>query len=240
MDSVDRLRDFKTLALIPARAGSKGLPDKNILKIGDSSLLELAIKAAQGAKYVDDVLLSTDSEIYASLGSTVGAWIPSLRPSHLASDDANIMDTVRYVMSELALEYDKRYDAVLIVEPSSPCRTSDDLDKVIERLMLNDQISAVATVSRLSAHYHPRKILSVNNDFIDHYLNADAEVTNRQELDTLYIRNGIGYALRVSALENRTNAIGGMTAPLVIDRPIVNIDDQNDLTYYKFLLASSA
>ncbi len=88
------------MAIVPARSGSKGLPNKNVLYCAGKPLIAWTIDAASKSKYIDCVLVSTDSESIANIARRYGAWVPSLRGAHLAKDDSSVIDVVKNAISE--------------------------------------------------------------------------------------------------------------------------------------------
>ena len=115
-------------ALVTARSGSKGVPDKNIKQIGGHTLLEWSIKSSLKTESISQVYLSTDSEEYANIGKECGAIVPFLRPKELASDTANDLDVIRHFLSVI----DIKLDALIHIRPTTPLRDPLILDKAIE------------------------------------------------------------------------------------------------------------
>jgi len=119
----------KILAIIPARGGSKRLPNKNILPMGSKPLIAWSIESAKESKYVDDVIVSTDSQAIYDVAQKYGAHTPFIRPLELAQDDTRSIDVVIH-----ALEFFKKekYDYVILLQPTSPLREASDIDGAIE------------------------------------------------------------------------------------------------------------
>ena len=141
---------MKSLAIIPARSGSKGLPDKNIIDLNGKPLMYYTIKAAIESGCFDEIMVSTDSEKYASVARDCGANVPFLRSSVNSNDCAGSWDAVREVLNE----YKKMgicFDYVTLLQPTSPLRTSDDIIGVFN-LLKKEYINNVVSVSEVS---HP-------------------------------------------------------------------------------------
>ncbi|MFO0106485.1 MAG: acylneuraminate cytidylyltransferase family protein, partial [Burkholderiales bacterium] len=134
----------RVLALVPARSGSKGLPDKNIRPLGGKPLLAWPIAAALAAQRVDRVIVSTDSAHYADLARAAGADVPFLRPTALASDTAPSIDFILHAVDTLAAA-DEHYDYLLLLEPTSPLTEASDIDRALSALAAQGA-SAVAVV----------------------------------------------------------------------------------------------
>ncbi|HEY7135172.1 MAG TPA: acylneuraminate cytidylyltransferase family protein [Acidimicrobiia bacterium] len=123
---VARLDADRVFCVIPARAGSTRVPDKNLARVGGVTLLERAIHAALGA--VTRVFVSTDSERYASIATAAGATVPGLRPAELATDDAPMDPVVTHALREWG---DPGTEVVLLVQPTAPFTTAGDLVAVV-------------------------------------------------------------------------------------------------------------
>ena len=121
------------LALIPARAGSKGLPRKNLLEVGGLPLIAWSILAAKGSRFVDRVVVSTDGTEIADVARGLGADVPFMRPADLATDDASTQDVVLHCLDELEKE-GSGYDLLVLLQPTSPLRKAEDVDSALELL----------------------------------------------------------------------------------------------------------
>lgn len=180
---------MNNLAIIPARSGSKGVPDKNIRDLCGKPLIAYSIEAAILSGQFSEVMVSTDSEKYADISRQFGANVPFLRSLQTASDTASSWDMVDEVLSE----YDKlgqRFDSFCILQPTSPMRTSEDIKKAYE-LFYTKAIFAVVSVCEAEhsplwcGHLPPTLEL---NEFID--VNS---ITQRQALGKYYRLNGAIY-----------------------------------------------
>ena len=129
----------KILAIVPARGGSKGLPGKNIRPLCGKPLIAWSIEHAQKSKYVDDIFISTDSREIADVAEQYGVSVPELRPDELAKDTAPSSEFIVYTLNKLKSE-GKVFDYFILLEPTSPLRDVDDVDKSIEMIIDNPQI----------------------------------------------------------------------------------------------------
>ncbi|MGO4699643.1 hypothetical protein AB4Z50_36195, partial [Paenibacillus sp. 2TAB26] len=118
--------------IIPARGGSKGLPDKNIKMLNGKPLIAYTIEAAISAKYVSKVIVSTDSEKIAAVAISYGAECPFMRPDHLADDNSRSIDVYRYTIKELENKEDILINEFIVLQPTSPFRTGQDIDDAIK------------------------------------------------------------------------------------------------------------
>jgi CMP-N,N'-diacetyllegionaminic acid synthase len=229
----------KVLAVVPARAGSKGIPDKNIREVGGRSLIAWAGGCLARTPAVDARFLSTDSERYASEGRRAGLEAPFLRPAELATDTATAVDTVLHALQEAETRKAETFDIILIVEPTSPLRSPEDLERSL-RLLVDSGGDSVVTVSRAPMKFLPRKLLRFDGDRLTFFVPEGAAVRNRQELgDGAVYRNGVCYAVTRECLTRRRTLFTESTRGLVIEHPTVNIDDPIELEFADFLLSRS-
>lgn len=220
------------LAIIPARGGSKGLPGKNLSVVAGESLLARAVHCARDAGIFDTILVSTDDEKIAAEGRKVGAQVPFLRSAGLASDQSAVIDAVREALSKLGTPF----DTIALLEPTSPLRTPDIVRQTVAAAE-SDGADAALTVSVAPTRYHPLKHFRIEADgTVRHAVGEGAKVVNRQELDQTFLRNGMCYAVRRSALDAGHNMLGSALRAVVVEGPAVNIDDAADLAEAKRLL----
>jgi CMP-N,N'-diacetyllegionaminic acid synthase len=225
----------RVLALVPARSGSKGIPDKNIQMLGDRSLIAWTGDALANAAFVDARVISTDSEAYAEEGRIHGLDAPFLRPQELSGDAAGIVETAQHAVTEVEQRSGTRFDVILIVEPTSPFREARDL-QACTSLLVTSRADSVITVSPLDEKFHPLKVLTMQHQTIGYFDSRGGRIIRRQQLDPLYFRNGICYAVSRECLFGKSRIIAEQTLGLVIDRPVVNIDSPLDLEWARFLL----
>lgn len=131
------------LALILARGGSKRLPGKNVKLLCGKPMIAWTIKAAKQSKYIDRVIVSTDSEEIASVSKTLGAEVPFIRPDELASDSATSTDAVLHTLDWLKGHENKSYDYLLLLQPTSPLRTERHIDEAIRQMVETPKLDGV-------------------------------------------------------------------------------------------------
>jgi CMP-N,N'-diacetyllegionaminic acid synthase len=226
----------KIIAIVPARSGSKGIPDKNMRTLGGRTLIARAAQVLSdpACAWIDRKLLSTDCERYADEGRRHGLECPFLRPEALSRDDTGAIETLQQVWRQAEEHYAERYDVLLIVEPTCPLRRAEDIVGTVAALRKADAQSAVA-VSLLDTKHHPDKLLRLEDGRIRYYASAGAAVKTRQSLSDLYYRNGACYAVTRECLFERNAIFCEETVAFVIDRPLANIDESLDLAFAEFL-----
>ena len=183
----------KIIAIIPARSGSKGLKDKNIKNLCGKPLISYTIDAALKAKIFDKVLVSTDSKRYAEISANFGAEVPFLRSSENSSDKAGSWDVVKEVLSKL----DEKYDIVVLLQPTSPLRTSENILESLE-LFFEKKADTVVSVCETE---HP----SFWCNTLDETLSAKDFIKKeyccrRQDLPKTYTFNGAIYIIKANLM----------------------------------------
>ena len=181
---------MKTIAIIPARSGSKVLPDKNIKLLNGKPLLAYSIEAALNANAFDAVHVSTDSEKYAEISKKFGADVPFIRSESTSTDTASSWDVVR----EVLLNYQKlgqTFDYVALLQPTSPLRSAEDIRNAFA--MLSDP--EIATVVSVTETSFPVQLCFKLDDTLslEEYAHSPCIFARRQELDTYYQENGAVY-----------------------------------------------
>lgn len=230
----------RRLAIIPARGGSVGVPRKNLAMVGGQTLLARAIRCAQDSGCFALILVSTDDPEIAQEGRRAGAAVPFLRPAALASSTAAVVDAVRYTLQRLQDENADVFDLVALLEPTSPMRTPQIVRDVVAAAE-SPGADAALSVSPVPLHFHAAKQFSISSaGLIEHVLPAGASVTNRQELTTTYIRNGMCYAVRRAALESSGRLLGTAARAVIVEGPYANIDSPEDLALARRLIEDDA
>lgn len=225
----------RVLALIPARGGSKGIPKKNIANCCGKPLLAWTVEAAQGAKYIDRIVLSTDDPETRSVAIAYGCEVPFIRPGYLASDSTQTIDVIWH-----ALEYVSGYDLVVLLQPTSPLRTSTDIDECIEFAFNKD---AAAVVSITPSREHP--FLSFQMDqlnrlkpFISRQPN---ESLRRQDFPDAYRVNGSIYLAHIPWLKATRTFFSAETHGFIMPAcRSIDIDTKDDLARAESLLRDRA
>src|SRR5688500_18823557 len=216
---------LKILAVVPARGGSKGIPGKNLRKVGGLSLVARAAQLAGSIPWVDAAVASTDDDAIAKEAADHGLAVPFLRPEELSGDYASSAATWRHAWLEAEAAFETTFDFSILLEPTSPLRTADDIERTVEA-MVEGGHRAAATVSRTPAHFTPHKTLVVGDDgTVGFFLPGGGKYATRQSIPDYYHRNGICYAaMRPTVVENE-EIIENDCSAVIIDRFVVNIDE---------------
>lgn len=222
--------------MVPARSGSKGIPHKNMRRIGGVSLIGRSGITLGQVPFLDARVISTDSEEYAAEARRYGLEAPFLRPPELSGDRAGAVETLQHALHESERHFGTRFDVVLIIEPTSPLRTPDDLAAAVD-LLLDTGADSVVTVSPTNPKFLPLKALTLEGDRLRYFETGGERIVGRQQiLEELYWRDGVCYALTRDCLVVKEQIITSDTVALVTQRPVVNIDEPIELEWAEFLL----
>ncbi len=183
----------KAIAIIPARSGSKGLKDKNILELKDKPLMVYTIEAAINSKIFDTVHVSTDSEKYLNIAKNAGADEPFLREPENSSDSSSTWDAVREVLKKYE-NIGKKFDYCVLLQPTSPLRTASDIKNAFELFKKNNALS----LTSVTETDHPVQwcFELENTDFMTDFSHSLYKDCRRQELKKHYRENGAIYIVK--------------------------------------------
>jgi len=223
---------MSTFALIPARGGSKGIPRKNIKTIAGKPLIVWTIEAALRSSMLDAVVVSTEDEEIADVARQAGALVPFMRPAALAADATPGLDPVLHALDQLP-----QFDAVLLLQPTSPMRTTDDIDGCL-RLAAERGVPSVVSVTEPDAH--PYWTYRVDGDLRMMRLIDSAAVTRRQDLPLVGALNGALYFAAADWLRNNRSLLGPETLAYMMTRErSIDIDTPLDWKIAELLLKES-
>ncbi|MBM3503024.1 MAG: acylneuraminate cytidylyltransferase family protein [Alphaproteobacteria bacterium] len=226
------------LAVVPARGGSKGIPGKNLRTVGGTSLVGRAARFARALPWVDAALISTDDEMIAEEARRHGLDDFFRRPPELAGDYATSVAMWQHAWRAAECHYGRIFDVSILLEPTSPLRISHDAERTV-RAVAVDGHAAAATISRTPAHFTPQKTLLVADDGrIRFYVADGTQFSNRHLIPAYYHRNGLCYAVERTHLLEHGQIIDRSCQAIIVDRPVVNIDDVHDLHFAEWLFRS--
>ena len=217
----------KVLGLVPARGGSKGIADKNLRSLGGKPLLQHVADCAEQSGVVDRLVLTTDDERIAELGKNCGIEVPFMRPPELAGDESPMLPVILQALEALAAEgYEPDY--VLLLQPTSPGRTPELLQRCMN-IMREEDPDSVVTLAPVPEHFSPHFVFTVDEENrLKPFLEGGLSVTRRQDVAKVYNRNGCAYLTKTSVL--RAGSIYGEVC-----RPVVcegaenfNLDTEED------------
>lgn len=224
------------LAVIPARGGSKSVPRKNIALIGGKPLLAFTVEEALKVSAISDLIVSTDDEEIAAVAESLGVSVPFLRPTELSTDHAQTAPVLLHALFEMELLKAKRYDAIMLLQPTTPLRLAAHIQTAVEILASSDCDSVVSVVSVGGNHPFRMKRL-IGNRLVNFIDQGFEDMRPRQALPPVYIRNGAVYLSRRHVLVEQQQVVGANSLGFEMSaEESVNIDDRLDFKMAELLL----
>lgn len=222
------------LGFIPARAGSKGVPGKNLRPLAGKPLIVHTIETARASGVFDCLLVSTDGDEIARVAREAGAEVPFMRPAELATDAARGIDVLSHAMAWCE-EHGRLYDWVMVLQPTSPLRNVNDILGAC-RLMLERNARAVVSVCEVD--HHPWWCNTLPEDLnMENFLRPEVLNLNRQELPVFYRLNGAIYLGEWKFLKKGSSFYGvGTYAYIMPQERSVDIDREMDFVLADVLL----
>ena len=229
---------MRILVLIPARGGSKRIPDKNIRLLGGSPLITWSINVAKNVPEICDILVSTDSEEIAEISRNAGATVPWLRPSELATDSAPSTDVCLHAL-EWYENNNGKIDGLLLLQPTSPFRSRDSILRGIEIFRLNKHCSVIGVSE---AESHPMWCFKIEEGNMRPFIKGDGLYMRSQDLPSACVINGSFYLISPKDLQEYRSFFKNDMVPLVIHalEECVDIDTQSDWKLAEEVLEKNA
>lgn len=223
---------MKVLGIIPARGGSKAIPRKNLVILGGKPLIAWTCESAMRSN-LDRVIVSTDDEQIAALAISLGVDVPFRRPAELSGDSSATIDAVLHALRTI----DEKFDAVMVLQPTSPFRTTQDINECIS-LLEECTADSVISVVDVGGH-HPARMKYLNQGLlVDPPFVESRENQPRQELQPMYIRNGAVYLTRTETLQQGSFKGSRSAAHIMPVERSINIDEPFDLIIAEAVLSS--
>lgn len=224
----------RVLAVCPARGGSKGIPLKNLKPFCGVPLVARVGQLCARLDAVDRAVVSTDHEEIARVARESGLDAPFSRPEYLSGDRIGDLEVLTHALLETERIDGTTYDVVLMLQPTSPMRTADEVRRTLEMLIDGDW-DAVWTVSETDSKEHPLKQLTIDDGRMAYYDAEGGRIIARQQLTPVYHRNGVAYAITRSCLLDQKTIKGTRTGALVLDANHISIDTLWDLELAEFV-----
>lgn len=226
---------MRTLYLIPARGGSKGIPGKNIKLLGGRPLIQYSIDVAREVADVEDICVSTDSEQIAEVARTCGIEVPFLRPAELSGDCAGSREVMLHALDYFAAR-GRDYERIVLLQPTSPMRTADDLRGALELWTPSTQMVVSVCEAATNPYY---TAYETDAEGYLHISKGDGLYTTRQACPKVWEYNGAIYVISVEAL--RQMPLGAMKrrVPYVMPRQrSIDLDTPIDWMVAEALMAN--
>ncbi len=209
------------MGLVTARGGSKGVPGKNIKPLASRPLIAWSIEAAKRSRGLERVIVSTDDEKIARVARKWGADAPFIRPDYLARDDSPHIDVVVHAIEWMKEYRDYSPEYIMLLQPTSPLRTVDDIDAAIRIARKND---AESVISVCESPAHPYKIRKISGDgLLSDFVEKPNGYLRRQDLPAAYFENGAIYLVKKDIVINKRTLYPENTYPYIM-KPEHSID----------------
>lgn len=217
----------RILAIIPARGGSKGVPGKNTKVIQGKPLIQYAVDCAIGASEIDKIIVDSDDQhiLNQVKDNNDSRVFKVLRPSHLGDDNSSIVDVILYLLNSQK----EIYDLIFLLQPTSPIRSPQDITSIISLFNEDKDLEGVISVIAME-DMHPARMYNLDNRQNLLPLVKGNETKRRQDLETVYYRNGCFYAIQTKAfLEQKTFMPVKKKAYVMNPEHLLNIDTPRDI-----------
>ena len=226
----------ETVAVVPARGGSKGIPRKSIAQVAGRPLLAWTAEAALATPGLDRVLLSTDDDEIAGVGESLGLAVPFRRPAELASDDAPMTAVTAHALA-WCMAQGIDVDVVVLLQPTSPLRRAEHITGALDLLASSDAESVVSVVE-VPHQYNPVSVLRRDGaGLLERWDATGPLVTRRQDKPSVYARNGPAIVANRAAVVARGDAYGDPLAGYLMSaNDSFDIDEPDDLFLVDLLL----
>ena len=231
-------KNLKILAVIPARGGSKGIPKKNINMLCGKPLIAYSIEAGLNSRYIDRVIVSTDSEEIAEVSRKSGAEVPFLRPAEIAQDLTPDTPVFEHCLQWLKEKENFVPELIVHLRPTGPLRTAQEIDEAIEMLVSNPEADSVRSIEEPPKP--PFKMWQIEGNYMKPFAEVmgmkDFHTMPRQMLPKVYQTTADIGIMRTSTVLEKKSVIGDNVLPYYLKRPTVDIDHLIDFEIAEFLL----
>lgn len=227
---------MKFLGIIPARGGSKGIKRKNIAFLNGKELIGYTCEAAIRSKNLNRVIVSSDCAEIVEVCKRFGVSSPFMRPSELAQDDSLILDVIIYILKQIKARESYIPDAVVLLQPTSPLRTSEHIDEALS-IMIQNNADSVVSVVEVPHAYTPTSLMQIcDNKLIKS--KAAKETYRRQEKPKFYARNGPAIlAVKTKSILSKKSFYDGLCMPYVMPISLsLDVDNADDLKICEYHL----
>lgn len=226
---------MEIIGIIPARGGSKGIPRKNIKLLNNVPLIVYTIREALKCKMLNDVVVTTDDEEIRQIAIENGGKAPFLRPKELAQDTSLAIPTIKHALLEMEKIENKKYDYVVMLQPTAPLRKSEDIENALKMLIEKGADGIISVVE--VGNWHPMKMKKFIGDRLVNYEDPPVENPPRQILPKVYMVNGAIYATKRDVLVERETFQGSWCLGYIMPpERSVNIDTEADFVLAEYYI----
>lgn len=210
---------MKILAFIPARAGSKRVPNKNIKPLNGKPLIAYTIEAANRSRHINRVVVSTNSSEIAGIAARYGAEVPFLRPEEISGSDSTEMEFFEHALDWFAENEGYVPDLIVLLYPTSPLRKPESIDSAIETMMSHPEADSLRSIRKCSEH--PYKMWQIEDGYLKSFVKSenrcDTHTLSYHLLPEVYIQNASIYITKPSTIRDKHSTTGNLIIPFIMD-----------------------
>src|SRR3989304_136393 len=209
---------MKILAFLPARGGSKRIPNKNIKLLNGKPLIVYTIEAAKGSNHINRIVVSTDSEEIATIAKQYGAEVPFLRPKEISQSDSTEMQFFEHALNRFEKHEQYEPDLIVLLYPTSPFRKPASIDRAIEEMLKHPEVDSLRSLRLCSEH--PYKMWVIENVYLKPFVkgeNPNIHTLSYHLLPTVYVQNASIYITKLSTIKNKKSPTGDVVIPFIMD-----------------------
>jgi len=222
----------KFLAVIPARSGSKGIPNKNMVNVCNKPLIEYTLEFVKCLNWIDFIHVSSDSLAILDFASFYASENKIIRPANLSGDSIGDMSVLKHSLIQVESKFKLNFDYVLMFQPTSPIRNFEFALEATNFLTRNNHDSLLS-VKEVEVKFHPLKQLVISKDKILLYDKRGKAIIARQQLSPTYIRDGVFYGFKRSYVLKSASVVGKNSTYLINKHESINIDSFQDLQRFE-------
>ncbi|MBI5055308.1 MAG: acylneuraminate cytidylyltransferase family protein [Nitrospirae bacterium] len=228
----------KILAFIPARAGSKRVPQKNLKLLNGKPLIAYTIAAAKAAHTINRIIVSTDSEEIAAIAKQYGAEVPFLRPESISQSDSTEMQFFEHALGWFMENENYEPDLIVLLYPTSPFRKAESIDRAVEVMLKHPEADSLRSIRLCSEH--PYKMWVIEGNYLKPFVkgkDSNIHTLSYQLLPTTFIQNASIYITKPSTIKNRKSPTGDVIIPYIMDEfESIDINTPLDFTFAEALI----
>ena len=223
------------LAIIPARGGSKSIPQKNLVALAGKPMIAYTFEAAIASRHISRTILSTDDPDIVAIGKEFGIAAPFLRPAELARDDSPMLPVIQHAVRFIETEEDYRPEHVVLLQPTSPLRTSGHVDCALQ-ILISTGADTVVSVVEIPHRYAPNSLMRLEGNVLVPHAEGPV-ILRRQDKPTLYARNGPAVLCMRRESVDDARLYGDNCVPYVMDaESSLDVDTRFELRMAEMLL----
>ncbi|HHT9106422.1 MAG TPA: acylneuraminate cytidylyltransferase family protein [Candidatus Wujingus californicus] len=228
---------MRVLCTICARGGSKGVPGKNIKNLLGKPLIAYTIEQALNIGFIDRVIVSTDSDEIADIAKQYGAEVPFIRPRSLATDDAPKLPVIKHAVKHYIENLNFNPDYVIDLDPTSPLRTEEDIEKCLNLIMNDSNCDLVITGYKSNKNPY-FNMVEINSDgFTCLSKKPEKQIVRRQDAPVVYAMNASVYIWKTDVLFNQTDVVAGKVKLVKMpEERSIDIDSEVDFKLVEYFM----